>query len=149
MLTATGSAFIHMGVPDVLVVYGGCPAINDFDVLAPAGLALTEFSYPNSGDGAVISQQTTNAANQTATVFLSGFSYPYIRDAVVGARRDKALLQSVQREVGRRAPVVVDAAHAHASRAALREKAASSTRVTKPSGSVRALEAPIPRSSWT
>ena len=57
--------------------------INDFDVLAPTGLALTEFPYPNSGDGAVISQQTLNAANQTATVVLSGFSYEYIRDAVV------------------------------------------------------------------
>ena len=79
ILTATGTAF----VPDVLVAYGGCPLINDFDVLAPAGLALTEFPYPNSGDGAVISQQTTNAANQTATVILSGFSYHTIRDAVV------------------------------------------------------------------
>jgi hypothetical protein len=83
-LTATGPWFIHSGVPDVLVAYGGCPLVNDFDVLAPAGTAIIEFPYPNSGDGAVISQQTINAATQTATVVLSGFSYHYIRDPSVG-----------------------------------------------------------------
>jgi hypothetical protein len=82
-LTATGASFTHLFVPDVLVVYGGCAVINDFDVLSPTGGAFTDFPYPNSGDGAVISQQTLNAAAQTATVVLSGFSYGYIRDAFV------------------------------------------------------------------
>jgi hypothetical protein len=80
-LTATGASFIHLGVPDVLIAYGGCPTINDFDVLQPTGTAITEFPYPSSGNGAVISQQTTNSAAQTATVVLSGFSYHTIRDA--------------------------------------------------------------------
>jgi len=80
-LTATGDSFIHQSVPDELVVFGGCPVIHDFDVLSPTGTGVIEFPYPNSGDGAVISQQTTNAANQTATVVLSGFGYYHIRDA--------------------------------------------------------------------
>jgi hypothetical protein len=82
-LTATGQAFIHSGVPDVLIAYGGCPQINDFDVLQPTGTATTAFPYPVSGDGAVISQWTTNSAATTAVVLLSGFSYHYIRDAFV------------------------------------------------------------------
>jgi hypothetical protein len=80
-LTAACAPFVHSGVPDVLIAYGGCAQINDFDVLQPTGQAITQFPYPNSGDGAVISQQTTNSAAQTATVVLSGFSYHYIRDA--------------------------------------------------------------------
>jgi hypothetical protein len=82
-LTATGAAFIHMLVPDQLVAYGGCNLINDFDVMSPTGTAITEWPYPNSGDGAVVSQQTTNSAAAQATVVLSGFSYHYIRDAFV------------------------------------------------------------------
>jgi hypothetical protein len=84
MLVATGSAFIHTGVPDELVAYGGCAIINDFDVLAPTGPATTEVPYPFSGDGAVISQQTPTPAAQTATVILSGFSCNNIRDAFIG-----------------------------------------------------------------
>lgn len=83
-LTASGPAFIHSGVPDVFVAYGGCPGINDFDVLQPMGTAGIEFPYPTSGDGAVISQQTTNSLGETATVVLSGFGYERIRDLVSG-----------------------------------------------------------------
>lgn len=83
LLTATGADFIHMGVPDQLIAFGGCPFINDFDVLEPLGSAITEFPYPNSGYGAVVSQQTINSAGETATVVLSGFSYHYIREAFV------------------------------------------------------------------
>jgi hypothetical protein len=83
-LTATGGMFIHSGVPDVLIAYGGCALINDFDVLQPTGTATTAFPYPNSGDGAVISQSTWwNSAGETATVVLSGFSYHTVRDAFV------------------------------------------------------------------
>jgi hypothetical protein len=80
-LTATGAAFVHVAVPDRLIAHGGCPLINDFDVLQPTGTAIIEFPYPISGDGALISQTTTNAANATATVLLSGFSFHIIRDA--------------------------------------------------------------------
>jgi hypothetical protein len=62
-------------------VYGGCPLVNDFDVLDPTGASIIEFPYPASGDGAVISKQTLNSVGKTATVVMSGFSFPYIRDA--------------------------------------------------------------------
>jgi hypothetical protein len=81
LLTATGPSFIHQGVPDQLIAFGGCPLINAFDVLWPNGAAIIEFPYPASGLGAVISQQTLNSVGETATVVLSGFSYHYIRDA--------------------------------------------------------------------
>jgi hypothetical protein len=84
LLTATGASFIHHGVPDQLIALGGCPLINRFDVLEPIGSAIIEFPYPNSGYGAVISQQTINSVGETAVVVLSGFSYHYIRDSHLG-----------------------------------------------------------------
>ena len=52
VLTATGADFIHLGTPDQLIAYGGCAPVKDFDVVLPFGAAITEFPYPNSGDGA-------------------------------------------------------------------------------------------------
>jgi hypothetical protein len=80
-MTATGASFIHAAVPDQLVAYGGCFAINDFDVLDPTGTSITEFPYPTSGDGAVISKTTTNVNAETAVVVLSGYSYSFTRSA--------------------------------------------------------------------
>jgi hypothetical protein len=80
-LTASGASFIHSTVPDEMLAYGGCPVLNDFDVLDPTGTSITEFPYPVGGDGAIISNQRLNTVNKTATVVLSGFSYTYIRDA--------------------------------------------------------------------
>jgi hypothetical protein len=79
-LVAVGPCFVVLGVPDELIAYGGCALINDFDVLIPTGSAVTEFPYPGGAGSAVISQTTTNAADSTARVILSGFSYHYIRD---------------------------------------------------------------------
>ncbi len=81
VMTATGASFFHAGDPDELVAYGGCALINDFDVLDPTGTSIIEFPYPVSGDGAIISSQTTNTNSKTATVVLSGFSYTFTRDA--------------------------------------------------------------------
>jgi hypothetical protein len=80
-LTASGASFIHSGVPDEMVVYGGCPGIKNFDVLEPTGGSIMEYPYPASGDGAVISMQRLNSNGKTATVVLSGFSYGAIREA--------------------------------------------------------------------
>jgi hypothetical protein len=68
---------------DTMVVYGGCPLINDFDVLTAGGNARVEMSYHGKGitGGAVISDTTTNAVGNTVGFILSGFSYHYIRDA--------------------------------------------------------------------
>jgi len=70
-----------------LIAYGGCSLLNDFDVMNPGAPSVEEYAYPNAGEGvghsAVISSQVTNSSNSTATIVLSGFSYHYIRDAVV------------------------------------------------------------------
>jgi hypothetical protein len=89
LLSATGPCFVHLGVPDTLIAYGGCPLINDFDVLAPTGLSSTEFPYPNGSGAAVISQATPNSAGSPARVILSGFSYDYIRDDRPGFPPDR------------------------------------------------------------
>jgi hypothetical protein len=82
LLTATGADF----APSQMVAYGGCAVINDFDVIAPEQTySIIEFPYPLSGDGAVVSQATTNTEPpfDTDVVVLSGFSFIYIRDAGV------------------------------------------------------------------
>jgi len=87
--------FQHAGPPvviDTLVAFGGCPIINDFDVLEPTGTAITQMYYndlnPVTG-AAVISQETINAQTKTARVVLEGFSYHYIRDDQVAYPNDR------------------------------------------------------------
>ncbi len=75
-------------VTDSLIAYGGCPLINDFDVLAPVPpLSQVEMNYhtfacpPGPAVGpAILSQQTINPGTKIVRIVLSGFSYHYIRD---------------------------------------------------------------------
>jgi hypothetical protein len=78
-----GGMFDDAGDPDTLVAYGGCPLLNDFDVITPQGTASLEMSYHGSGNtgGAIVSDTTTNPLGNTVGFILSGFSYHYIRDA--------------------------------------------------------------------
>jgi hypothetical protein len=69
---------------DTLVVFGACPIINDFDVIAPVGNATLEMCYDpvNEADDtnpAVIGLSTVNALGNPAATVLSGFSFHYIR----------------------------------------------------------------------
>jgi hypothetical protein len=89
LLTALSPVFTHLGVPDKLIAYGGCPLINDFDLLEATGLSQPEFINGTSGQSYVLSQSTPNAAASTARVVLSGFSYSAIRDDAVGAPVDR------------------------------------------------------------
>jgi len=77
-----GSCFDHTLGPDTLIAYGGCPIVNDFDVITPSGTAVTEMSYHGYGGvgSAIISQTTNNAAGADVGVILSGFSFHEIRD---------------------------------------------------------------------
>jgi hypothetical protein len=75
-----GSCFYHPP-EDTLIAFGGCPLLNDFDVLFPAGSAQAAMAYEgNAARSAVIAQATPNAVGDTARVILSGFSYHRIRD---------------------------------------------------------------------
>ncbi|NIM20732.1 MAG: T9SS type A sorting domain-containing protein [Candidatus Latescibacteria bacterium] len=89
-----GGIFDH-GVPDeedTIVVYGGCPTINDFDVIQPAGGTSLEMTYGGTGlatDGAVVAFDTLNALGNRVSVVLSGFSFHYIRDDVPAPLSDR------------------------------------------------------------
>ncbi len=71
--------------PASMYAYGGCPVINDFDVLMPTGSAFYAMEYEIPGHGGVIAQATPNAAETTARYVMSGFAYNYIRDDGLGA----------------------------------------------------------------
>ena len=76
-----GSLFDDAEGPDSLVVFGGCPTIRRFDVLAATGASSVASAYSNnSSQGAVISQATPNPAGGTARAVLSGFGFYAIRD---------------------------------------------------------------------
>jgi hypothetical protein len=81
LIAANPSIFRHGSVSDELIAYGGCAAINDFDVVHPTGSSVMQYPYPISGDGAVISESKLNQNSHTADVVLGGFSYTFIRDA--------------------------------------------------------------------
>ena len=67
--------------PDTMIAYGGCPSLNDFDVLEPAGTSAIDAYYnPIPTHGAVIHNARVNAQTKTARVVFSGFSYHMIRD---------------------------------------------------------------------
>jgi hypothetical protein len=78
--------------PGAMYAFGGCPLINDFDVLQPTGvLATTVTQYPGPVAGAVLAQATLNSAATTARVVLSGFAYNFIRDDTVGGPPDRVI----------------------------------------------------------
>jgi hypothetical protein len=66
---------------DTIVVYGGCPIINDFDVIAPVGSATLEMTYEaDDTNPAVVAFDTLNANGYRVATVLSGFSFHYVRD---------------------------------------------------------------------
>jgi hypothetical protein len=75
---------------DTFFIFGGCPLINDFDVMAPTGASVMEVSYgvQAANNGAVISKVTNNGTVNVG-VLLSGFSLIYIKDDGVGAAFDR------------------------------------------------------------
>jgi hypothetical protein len=81
-----GGIFSEGGVQDTIVVEGGCPTPNTFDVLSAVGAdAVVEMNYhdwrPDSTFApAVLSQLTVNTVGDTVGFVLSGFSFHYQRD---------------------------------------------------------------------
>ncbi len=71
--------------------YGGCPAINDFDVMFAGANSRVEITYPNGfpTSGAVLAQATPNSAGTTARFVLGGFGYDFIRDDIVGGQLER------------------------------------------------------------
>jgi hypothetical protein len=67
---------------DTWVIYGGCPLVNDFDVMTPTGLSVMQSTYGAAGatNGAEISKTTAVNVTGDARVLGGGFSFMYIRD---------------------------------------------------------------------
>ncbi|MEJ2720426.1 MAG: T9SS type A sorting domain-containing protein, partial [bacterium] len=80
--------------PAIMTAYGGCPAINDFDVMAPGGPACAINSSYNVMDGpygGVMRQASPNLNGTTARVVLSGFAFNFIRDDVPAVPGDRSV----------------------------------------------------------
>ena len=62
---------------DNFFVFGGCPELNDFDVVGASGTSLVQMSYStaSSPNGAVVGN-----SNGNARVLMSGFSLGFVRD---------------------------------------------------------------------
>jgi hypothetical protein len=67
---------------DDIFIYGGCPLINDFDVMAGVSPTSTEEMWydQNAANHAAVVSQATNNGSTTVGVVFSGFSFIYIRD---------------------------------------------------------------------
>lgn len=76
---------------DTFIIFGGCPLMNDFDVMTPTGITKMEVSYgaPATNNGAVLSKVTNNGFTNVG-VLLSGFSFAYIRDDETDGVLDRA-----------------------------------------------------------
>jgi hypothetical protein len=80
--------------PDAMIAFGGCPVLNDFDVMASGGpLCMINSSYDATDGpfGAVMIQSTVNPQLATAKVALSGFGFNYIRDDIPSEIQDRCV----------------------------------------------------------
>jgi hypothetical protein len=77
---------------DDFFVFGGCPELNDFDVLHSSGTSRIEMSYgtAQSSNGAVVSNITVNGNSRFAAVCLAGFSLANVRDDELNGISDRA-----------------------------------------------------------
>ncbi|MEJ2722067.1 MAG: T9SS type A sorting domain-containing protein, partial [bacterium] len=66
--------------PSSMIAYGGCPLLNDFDVMTPVGGSFPVMQYTQPANYAVLAQATTTPAQTTARFVLEGFAFNYIRD---------------------------------------------------------------------
>ena len=71
---------------DTFVIHGGCPLINDFDVMTPTGSSVKQLAYNvDANNAAVVSKVTAYSR-----VIISGFSFAYIRDDEEDGVMDRA-----------------------------------------------------------
>jgi hypothetical protein len=77
---------------DNFILFGGCPGLNDFDVIGASGSSRVEMSYntASNANGGVVSKQTVNGNGATVTVIQTGFSLTYVRDDELDGISDRA-----------------------------------------------------------
>jgi hypothetical protein len=76
--------FVHLGGPDELIAWGGCPGINAFDILLPQGSAAAGVVNPANNNAYALTQETPILGGGMVRVVLSGFSYHVIADETPG-----------------------------------------------------------------
>jgi hypothetical protein len=71
---------------DNFFIFGGCPQLNDFDVMGASGSSLVQMSYNTASNtnGAVVSNKNGNAG-----VMMSGFSLAQVRDDELDGLMDR------------------------------------------------------------
>jgi len=93
-LGAAGGAFNG----DKWVIFGGCPLINDFDVMQPTGSTVGQTIYDNvltapsvpfplTGDP-IAYAEVSKVTGANAKVMISGYSFIYVRDDETDGTRD-------------------------------------------------------------
>jgi hypothetical protein len=77
---------------DNFVLFGGCPGLNDFDVIGASGTSRVEMSYntASNANGGVVSNVTVNGNLANATVIMTGFSLGFVRDDELDGISDRA-----------------------------------------------------------
>ncbi|MGD1049415.1 MAG: FlgD immunoglobulin-like domain containing protein, partial [Candidatus Krumholzibacteriaceae bacterium] len=84
--------FGHAGVPDQFYIFGGCPAINKFDVLDKTANGKWALDYPpynGTSYHAGIESMWKNGAGADVRTMWFGFSYQFMRDDLGRAPIDR------------------------------------------------------------
>ncbi len=84
--------FVHGGLPDKFYVMGGCPVINQFDVLDKTANGKYALSYPAYGETnryAAIASSQLNPGGFAVNTMWFGFSLQYVRDDVISVPIDR------------------------------------------------------------
>ena len=83
---------LSTGLNNDFFIFGGCPEINDFDVLHASGTSRIEASYvtAQSASGAVVSNKVPGGP-ATKTCAIVGFSLAAVRDDELDGISDRAL----------------------------------------------------------
>jgi hypothetical protein len=89
---------------DSFVAFGGCPELNDFDVMGSAGTSQVQMTYttPSGPHGAVVSNIHGNAR-----MIMAGFQFALIRDNELNGVMDRSLfLYRVLQWLGPNMPII-------------------------------------------
>ncbi len=84
--------FVHAGVPDKWFAYGGCPIINELDVLKKTGTGKLAATYPIYNSivrPAAVGNSQLNGGGYAVRTMWFGFSYQLVRDDVRTSPQDR------------------------------------------------------------
>ena len=76
---------------DQWIIYGGCPLINDFDMMTPTGTSVSQSTYLDviSPGGDPVRSAEISKITGTSRVMIAGYSFIYIRDDVATPIMDR------------------------------------------------------------